>query len=139
MSYTFQSANRSKRQAHLDYILQKQADRRLIHCIDVRRPPLEASQSDHNLVYAKVRIIRRSAPDRKKRDITRETPKLADLGRLRINPNPRCQVENAKADALPPILDGICITIDVTTDMADVMLSTAAELVDALDPVWKLR
>ena len=37
VSYTFQSANRSKGQARLDYILTKQADRRLIHCVYVRR------------------------------------------------------------------------------------------------------
>ena len=39
VSYTFQSANRSKGQARLDYILTKQADRRLIRCVNVRRPP----------------------------------------------------------------------------------------------------
>ena len=48
VSYTFQSANRSKGQAHLDFILTRQADRRLIHYVDVRRPPLEAPQSYHN-------------------------------------------------------------------------------------------
>ena len=42
VSYTFQSANRSKGQARLDYILTKQADRRLIRCVNIRRPPLEA-------------------------------------------------------------------------------------------------
>ena len=40
MSYTLQSANRSKGQARWDYILTKQADRRIISCVDVRRPPL---------------------------------------------------------------------------------------------------
>ena len=39
VSYTFQSANRSKGQARLDYILTKQADRRLIRCVNVRGPP----------------------------------------------------------------------------------------------------
>ena len=81
VSYTFQSANRSKGQARLDYILTKQADRRLIRCVNVRRPSLEAPESDHNLVYAKVRIPRRPAPNRRKRDSTKETPKLADLRR----------------------------------------------------------
>ena len=79
ISYTFQSANRSKGQARLDYILTKQADRRLIRCVNVRRPPLEAPETDHNFVYAKERIPRKSAPNRRKRDITKETPKLADL------------------------------------------------------------
>ena len=52
-------------------------------------------------------------------------------------------------DALPPIPDGTCIS-DIATDMADVMFSTAAELVPrskrprehrvgARGPVWKLR
>ena len=87
--YTFQSANRSKGQARLDYILTNQADRRLILCVNVRRPPLVAPESDHNLVYAKVRISRRSAPNRRKRDRTKETPKLADLRRLMTDPNLR--------------------------------------------------
>ena len=82
VSYTFQSANRSKGQARLDYILTKQADRRLIRCVNVRWPPLEAPEPDHNLVYVKVRIPRRFAPNRRKRDGTKETPKLADLRRL---------------------------------------------------------
>ena len=128
VSYTFQSANRSKGQARLDYIRTKQADRRLIRCVNVHRPPLEAPESDHNLVYAKVCIPRRSAPNRRKRDITKETLKLADLRRLMTDPNLRFQVANAMVDALPPILDGTCIS-DIATDMADVMLSTVAELV----------
>ena len=39
VSHTFQSANHSKGQARLGYILTKQADRRLIRCVNVRRPP----------------------------------------------------------------------------------------------------
>ena len=128
VSYTFQSANRSKGQVRLGYILTKQADHRLIRCVNVRRPPLEAPESDHNLVYTKVRIPRRSAPNRRKRDSTKETPKLADLRRLMTDPNLRCQVANAMVDALTPIPDGTCIG-EIATDMADVMLSTAAELV----------
>ena len=44
------------------------------------------------------------------------------------DPSLRCQVANAMVDALPPIPDGTCIS-DIATDMVDVMLSTAAELV----------
>ena len=76
-------------------------------------------------MYAKVRIPRRSAPNRRKRDRTKETPKLADLRRLMTDPNPRLQGANAMVDPLPPIPDGTCIS-DIATD---VMLSTAAELV----------
>ena len=80
-------------------------------------------------MYAKVLILRRSAPNRRKRDSTIETPKLADLRRLMTDPNLRCQVANAMIDALPPIPDGTCIS-DIATDMANnVMLSAAAELV----------
>ena len=128
MSYTFQSANRSKGQVRLDYILTKQADRRLIRCVNARRSSLEAPESDHNLVYAKVRIPRRSTPNRRKRDRTKETPNLADLKRLMTDSNLRFQVANAMVDALPPIPDDTCIS-NIATDMADVMLSTAAELV----------
>ena len=85
-------------------------------------------ESDNNFVYAKVRTPRRSAPNRRKRDSTKETPKLADLRRLMTDPNFRCQVANAMVDALPPTPDGTCIS-DIANDMADVMLSTAAEIV----------
>ena len=128
MSYTFQSANPNKVHARLDYNLTKEADRRLIRCINVRRLPLVAPESDHNLVYAEVHIPRRSAPNRRKRDITKKTSKLADLRRLMTDPNLRCQVANAMSDALPSIPEGTYIS-DIATDMADVMLFTAAELV----------
>ena len=127
VSYTFQSANRSKGQVRLDYIPTKQADRRLIRCVNVRRP-LEAPELDRNSVYAKVRIPLRPVPNRKKRDSTKETPKLADLRWLMTDPNLRCQVANAMVGAQPPLPDGTCIS-DIATDMTDVMLSTAAELV----------
>ena len=48
--------------------------------------------------------------------------------RLMTEPNLRCQVAIAMVDALPPIPDGTCIS-DIATDMADVMLSIAAEFV----------
>ena len=44
------------------------------------------------------------------------------------DPNLRCQVANAMIVVLPPIPDGTCIS-DIATDMGDVMLSTAAEMV----------
>ena len=127
VSSTLQSSNRSKGRARLDYILTKQADRRLVRCVNVRRLLLEAPESDHNIVYAKVRIPRRSAPNQRK-DSTKETPKLVDLRRLMADPNLRCQVANAMVDALSPTPDGTCIS-DIATDMADVMLSTAVEFV----------
>ena len=43
------------------------------------------------------------------------------------HPNLRWQIANAMVGALPPIPDGTCIS-EIATDMADVMLSTAAEL-----------
>ena len=43
------------------------------------------------------------------------------------DPNLQYQVANALVAALPPIPDGTCIS-DITTDMTDVMISTAAEL-----------
>ena len=127
VSYTFQSANHSKEQARLDYILTKQADRRLVRCLNVRRPPSEVPESDHNLVYAKVCIPRMSAPKRGQRDSAKETSKLADLRQLMTDPNLRCQVANAMVTALQTVPDGTCIK-DTATNMADVMLSTAAKL-----------
>ena len=127
-SHTFQSANRSKGQARLDYILTKKSDRGLIRSVNVRRPPFKAPNSVHNLMYAKVSIPRRSAPNRRKRDSAKETPKLVDLRRLRAVSNLGCQVVNTTVDALPPISDGTGLS-DIATDMADVVISTAAELV----------
>ena len=51
---------------------------------------------------------------------------MADLRRLMADLNLRCQVENAMVAALLPIPDGTCIS-DIATDMANDMLSTAAE------------
>ena len=56
-----------------------------------------------------------------------ETQKTADPRRLMADPKRIYQVTNAMVAALPPIPDGIRIS-DITTDMADVLLSTAAEL-----------
>ena len=127
VSYTFQSANRRQGKTRLDYILTKQANHRLIRCVNVRRPPIEAPELGHNLVCAKVRIPRRSAPNRRKRDNTKETSKTAGLRRLMADPNLRRQGANAMVAALPPIPGGTCIS-DIAPGMADVMLSTAAEL-----------
>ena len=44
------------------------------------------------------------------------------------DPNLRSQFANTMVDALPPIHDGTCIS-DIATDMAEVVLSTAADLV----------
>ena len=44
------------------------------------------------------------------------------------DPNFRCQVANAMVDAQPPFPNGNCIS-DIATDMADIMFSTAAEMV----------
>ena len=55
VSYTFQNVNRSKGKTRWDYTMTKQADR--------PRLPLNAQESDHNLVYAKFCIPYRSAPN----------------------------------------------------------------------------
>ena len=83
-----------------------------------------------HIIYISLYIttLRRSAPNRRKRDCTKETPKLAALRRSMTNPNLRCQVVNVIVAALPPIPHGTCIS-DIATNMADVMLFTAAEMV----------
>ena len=99
-SYTFQSTNCSKELARLDFILTKQADRRVVRGVNVRRPALEASVSHHNLVYAEVGILLRSAQNRRRRERTKEIPRTADLRRLMTGPNLRCQVTKAMKAAL---------------------------------------
>ena len=88
---------------------------------------MEAPESDHNLVYANVRFPRRSAPNRRRRESSKETPTMVDLRRLMTDPNLRCQVANAMITALPPIPDGACIS-GIAIVLSDIMLSTAAEL-----------
>ena len=70
---------------------------------------------------------RRFAPNRRKRDSTKETPKTVDLRRLIADPNFRCQVANAMIAGLPSTSDVTCIS-NVANHIADVMLSTPAEL-----------
>ena len=148
VSYTIQSANRSKGQARLHETLTKQADHRLIRCVNVRRLPLEASESDRILVYAKVRIPRRSAPNRRKRASTKETPKLADLGRLMTDPNLRCQVANAMAHRhqSPMAFESVTSAPTLPTPRFSLCanwyrtLSARTEhRVGGRGPVWKLR
>ena len=125
----FQSANPKdgKERLDLDYILTKQADRQLVRCVNVYRSHLEAPKADHNLVYATIRIPRRSAPNRRRMESTKEILRTTDLRRLRIDPNFRRQVANARITALTPIYDDTW-TSDIANDIADVMLPTAAEL-----------
>ena len=52
---------------------------------------------------------------------------MADLQRLRTEPNRRCQVPNTMRATLPLILNDTCIS-DIATKMADVMFPTAVEL-----------
>ena len=88
---------------------------------------MESPESDHSLVYATVRIPGRSAPNRRKRESTKAIPRTVDLQRLMADPDLRRQVASATSAALPPIPDGTCMS-DIAADMADVMLSIAAEL-----------
>ena len=78
-------------------------------------------------MYATVRIPGRSAPHRSRRESTKATPGTADLQRLMADLDLRRQVASATSAALPPIPNGSCIG-DIAADMADVMLSIAAEL-----------
>ena len=60
--------------------------------------------------------------------ITKETTRIADLQRFMTDPNRRCQVPNAMNATVPLTPDDTYMS-DIATDMAGVMLPTAAELV----------
>ena len=90
-------------------------------------PPLKSAESDHNLVYATVRIPRRSAPNRRRRECTKATQKTVDLQRLMDDPDLRRQVACAINEALSPIPNGTGIS-DIAADMADLTLSTSAKI-----------
>ena len=51
VSFTFQSANRGKGQARLDYILTKQADRRLVRALMSDPPPLWSHRNRTTISY----------------------------------------------------------------------------------------
>ena len=56
-----------------------------------------------------------------------ETPRTADRRRLMTDPNLRCQVANTMNTTPLSIPDGTYIS-DIAINMADVIISTAAEL-----------
>ena len=63
ISYTFQSPHRGKAQYRLDYILERQVDRRLVRNFTMRIPPREKAESDRNLVIANICLLGRIAPN----------------------------------------------------------------------------
>ena len=74
-------------------------------------------------------FTRKSAsPADLRRESTRETPRTDDLRGLMSEPNFPCQVGSAVIVALPQIPDRTSIS-DIGSDLADVKLSTATELV----------
>ena len=89
---------------------------------------MESPESDYNLVYATVRIPGRSAPNKKRRESTKATPRTADLQQLMADPDLRRQVASATSAALLPVPNDTCIS-DTAADMADVKLSIAAKVV----------
>ena len=129
VSYKFQSANRSKGKARLDYIQAKQADRRLIRCVCVRRSPIMRHQNRITISCTQ-KSASHAGPHQigGRGTVSRKLRSWPTLARLMTDPNLRCEVANAMIAALPPIPDGTCIS-DIATDMADVMLSTAVEMV----------
>ena len=50
LSYSFQNANRNKGKLRPNYILTNKVGRRLVRCINIHRPFLEAPELDLNLV-----------------------------------------------------------------------------------------
>ena len=117
--------------------------------VNFYRSLLEASLSDHNLVYAKVCIPRRSAPNRRKRDSTKKTPKLTDLRRLMTDPSLRCQVQRwwlahyhqsplASASVTsPPTWPTSCFPLRPNWYRA--LNARAEHRVGARGPVWGLK
>ena len=72
--------------------------------------------------------MRKSASHESPHPTSKETPKTVDLRRLMADPNLRCPVTNAMVAVLEAIPNGTCMSY-FATDMANAMLSTAAELV----------
>lgn len=85
VSYTFQSLNASKSCYRSDYIISRQKDCRLSRVVSVHRPPVLRPESDHNLVYATIRLHGRFAANRAKLDAIQKR-RGVDLSKLMADP-----------------------------------------------------
>lgn len=121
-----QSTNPGKGQAHLDYILTKHTNRRLICYVHHLSPFSESLESDHNQCR-----IRNSPCPRQfycKHESTKVTRRTTSPQRLIVYPELRSQVARVMSAELPLVLNKTCIS-DIAAGMADVILYIFTKMV----------
>ena len=90
--HTFQCANINKGRHTLDFLLVRQADRRLVRNLSIKR--VDKEESDHNLVHAAIRFPARVAPNRRKRCNSGSTQVRIDLPQLLADENLRTSFQD---------------------------------------------
>ncbi|CAB1110585.1 unnamed protein product [Ectocarpus sp. CCAP 1310/34] len=100
VQHTFQSSNKGKEKYRLDFILMRQADRRFVRNVSVKR--VDFKDSDHNLVLTTVRLPPRVAPNRRVRGNSGSSRIRIDLERLRKDKHLRDAFQNRASSRPPP-------------------------------------
>ena len=124
ISYTFKGSNTGKGRYRLDSILTRWTDRKLVRNISVRRPPPGKRDYAHNLVYAKIRLRGRFAPNRRMRTHAPRR-RTADLERLMADPELGTVAVQA-AFPLDPLPTHATAT-DMAADLSKILISAAAD------------
>ena len=128
ISYTLQGPNRGKAQHRRDYLLTRQADRRLVRNVTVQTPPKENAESDRNLVLGNIRFLGRIALNCQKRGSKNRC--AIDLPRLMADPDLRLNIKEAIATKLiSPLPCTNSGSVDDTTSVrTETLLSNAADI-----------
>ncbi|CAB1101716.1 unnamed protein product [Ectocarpus sp. CCAP 1310/34] len=126
VQHTFQSSNKGKEKYRLDFILMRQADRRFVRNVSVKR--VDFKDSDHNLVLTTVRLPPRVAPNRRVRGNSGSSRIRIDLERLRKDKHLRVAFQN-RASSRPPPTALRRPTGETAAELIATVMSAAAETV----------
>ncbi|CAB1117139.1 unnamed protein product [Ectocarpus sp. CCAP 1310/34] len=124
VQHTFQSSNKGKEKYRLDFILMRQADRRFVRNVSVKR--VDFKDSDHNLVLTTVRLPPRVAPNRRVRGNSGSRRIRIDLERLRKDKHLRDAFQN-RASSRPPPTALRRPTGETAAELTATVMSAAAE------------
>ncbi|CAB1110175.1 unnamed protein product [Ectocarpus sp. CCAP 1310/34] len=124
VQHTFQSSNKGKEKYRLDFILMRQADRRFVRNVSVKR--VDFKDSDHNLVLTTVRLPPRVAPNRRVRGNSGSSRIRVDLERLTKDKHLRVAFQN-RASSCPPPTALRRPTGETAAELTATVMSAAAE------------
>ncbi|CAB1111436.1 unnamed protein product [Ectocarpus sp. CCAP 1310/34] len=124
VQHTFQSSNKGKEKYRLDFILMRQADRRFVRNVSVKR--VDFKDSDHNLVLTTVRLPPRVAPNRRVRGNSGSSRIRINLERLRKDKHVRDAFQH-RASSRPPPTALRQPTGETAAELTATVMSAAAE------------